>query len=144
MHPVFRGGILNFFLLRKSVGVPIIVERAGAQKSGAGVRQFLNCIFPTGCFAIDGRRKRKADWKNFFAVNFQNEIGIDDRFVGEQICDEEKIRVAAQASGVNLNGAAILDHRKSADFGRIASAGRCTSANTSSLVSLARSDNFPF
>jgi len=30
------------------------------------------------------------------------------------------------------------------DPGRIASAGRCTSWNDSSLVSLARSDNFPF
>src|SRR2546423_985046 len=30
------------------------------------------------------------------------------------------------------------------DFGRIASLGRCTSCSTSSLVSLARSDNLPF
>ena len=29
-------------------------------------------------------------------------------------------------------------------FGRIASAGRCTSCSTSSLVSLARSESFPF
>src|ERR1043165_1830224 len=30
------------------------------------------------------------------------------------------------------------------DFGRIASVGRCTSSNTSSLVSLARNDSLPF
>ena len=37
------------------------------------------------------------------------------------IGDEEKIRSSAQVAGVNLNGAEIIDHRKSADFGRIAS-----------------------
>ena len=36
------------------------------------------------------------------------------------IGDEEKIREAARSVGANLNGAAILDHRKSNDFGRIA------------------------
>ena len=36
------------------------------------------------------------------------------------IGDEEKIRAAARNSGVNLNGAAILDHRKSSEFGKIA------------------------
>jgi phosphate acetyltransferase len=34
--------------------------------------------------------------------------------------DEEKIREAAQISGANLNGVEILDHRKSADFGKTA------------------------
>jgi phosphate acetyltransferase len=37
-------------------------------------------------------------------------------FVG----DEEKIRETARASNANLNGVEILDHRKSADFGKIA------------------------
>ena len=36
------------------------------------------------------------------------------------IGDEEKIRDAARAVGANLNGAEILDHRRSNDFGRIA------------------------
>jgi phosphate acetyltransferase len=36
------------------------------------------------------------------------------------IGDEEKIREAARAANVNLNGAEILDHRKSNDFGKIA------------------------
>jgi phosphate acetyltransferase len=34
--------------------------------------------------------------------------------------DEEKIREAARASNSNLNGVEILDHRKAADFGKIA------------------------
>ncbi len=34
--------------------------------------------------------------------------------------DEEKIRETARASNANLNGVEILDHRKSADFGKIA------------------------
>jgi phosphate acetyltransferase len=34
--------------------------------------------------------------------------------------NEEKIRDAATQAGVNLNGVEILDHRKSADFGKIA------------------------
>ncbi len=33
------------------------------------------------------------------------------------IGDEEKIRETARAIGANLNGAEILDHRKSYDFG---------------------------
>ncbi len=36
------------------------------------------------------------------------------------IGDEEKIRDAAARVGVNLNGVEILDHRKSADFGKLA------------------------
>jgi phosphate acetyltransferase len=36
------------------------------------------------------------------------------------IGDEEKIREAARLSGANLNGVGILDHRKAADFGKIA------------------------
>ncbi|MBA2621165.1 MAG: phosphate acetyltransferase [Acidobacteria bacterium] len=36
------------------------------------------------------------------------------------IGDEEKIRETARASGANLNAVEILDHRKSADFGKIA------------------------
>jgi len=36
------------------------------------------------------------------------------------IGDEEKIREAARASSVNLNGVEILDHRKASDFGKIA------------------------
>ena len=36
------------------------------------------------------------------------------------IGDEEKIRETAQISGANLNGVEILDHRKSADFGKVA------------------------
>jgi phosphate acetyltransferase len=36
------------------------------------------------------------------------------------IGDEEKIREAARAANANLNGVEILDHRKSADFGKIA------------------------
>jgi len=36
------------------------------------------------------------------------------------IGDEEKIRETARAIGANLNGAEILDHRKSYDFGRVA------------------------
>ena len=34
--------------------------------------------------------------------------------------DEEKIREAARISNANLNGVEILDHRKSADFGKMA------------------------
>ncbi|HXG83804.1 MAG TPA: phosphate acetyltransferase, partial [Pyrinomonadaceae bacterium] len=34
--------------------------------------------------------------------------------------DEEKIRQLAQSSGANLNGVKILDHRKSNDFGKVA------------------------
>ncbi|MBK9156312.1 MAG: phosphate acetyltransferase [Chloracidobacterium sp.] len=34
--------------------------------------------------------------------------------------DDEKVRAAASAAGANLNGVAIIDHRKSADFARIA------------------------
>lgn len=34
--------------------------------------------------------------------------------------DEEKIRAAAQNANANLNGVEILDHRKSADFGKMA------------------------
>jgi hypothetical protein len=34
--------------------------------------------------------------------------------------DEEKIREAARTTNANLNGWQILDHRKSADFGKIA------------------------
>ena len=37
------------------------------------------------------------------------------------IGDEEKIRTLASESGANLNGVTILDHRKSSDFGKIAS-----------------------
>ncbi len=36
------------------------------------------------------------------------------------IGDEQKIRDSAQSEKVNLNGVEILDHRKSADFGKIA------------------------
>src|SRR5215203_1985320 len=36
------------------------------------------------------------------------------------IGEEEKVRTLAGESGVNLNGVEILDHRKSSDFGRIA------------------------
>lgn len=36
------------------------------------------------------------------------------------IGDEEKIRASAVASNANLNGVDIIDHRKSADFGKIA------------------------
>ncbi len=36
------------------------------------------------------------------------------------IGDEEKIREAARISGANLNGAEILDHRRSDEFGRVA------------------------
>jgi phosphate acetyltransferase len=36
------------------------------------------------------------------------------------IGDEEKIRAAARAAGANLNGVEIIDHRKSADFGKMA------------------------
>ena len=36
------------------------------------------------------------------------------------IGDEQKIRDAARNANVNLNGVEILDHRKSADFGKIA------------------------
>ena len=36
------------------------------------------------------------------------------------IGDEEKIREAARVSGANLNGVEILDHRKSSDFGKMA------------------------
>ena len=36
------------------------------------------------------------------------------------IGDEEKIREAARAGDANLNGVEILDHRKSNDFGRVA------------------------
>ncbi|MGI8638405.1 MAG: phosphate acetyltransferase [Pyrinomonadaceae bacterium] len=36
------------------------------------------------------------------------------------IGDEEKIREAARNAGANLNGVEILDHRKSADFGKTA------------------------
>ncbi len=36
------------------------------------------------------------------------------------IGDEEKIRAAAVAAGANLNGVEIIDHRKSADFGKMA------------------------
>ena len=36
------------------------------------------------------------------------------------IGDEEKVRFLAAQAGVNLNGVEILDHRKSADFGKVA------------------------
>lgn len=36
------------------------------------------------------------------------------------IGDEEKIRAEAVAAGANLNGVEIIDHRKSADFGKMA------------------------
>lgn len=36
------------------------------------------------------------------------------------IGDEEKIRQSAQSAGANLNGVEILDHRKSNEFGKIA------------------------
>jgi phosphate acetyltransferase len=36
------------------------------------------------------------------------------------IGDEEKIRAAATETGANLNGVEIIDHRKSADFGKMA------------------------
>ena len=36
------------------------------------------------------------------------------------IGDEQKIRDSAQSEKVNLNGVEILDHRKSADFGKVA------------------------
>ncbi|MET0754262.1 MAG: phosphate acetyltransferase [Pyrinomonadaceae bacterium] len=36
------------------------------------------------------------------------------------IGDEEKVRALAQDAGANLNGVEILDHRKSNDFGKIA------------------------
>lgn len=36
------------------------------------------------------------------------------------IGNEEKVREAAVQAGANLNGVEILDHRKSADFGRVA------------------------
>ncbi len=36
------------------------------------------------------------------------------------IGDEQKIRDAAQSANINLNGVEILDHRKSADFGKVA------------------------
>ena len=36
------------------------------------------------------------------------------------IGDETKIRDAAAQAGVNLNGVEVLDHRKSADFGKVA------------------------
>ena len=36
------------------------------------------------------------------------------------IGDEQKIRDAAQSANANLNGVEILDHRKSADFGKVA------------------------
>jgi phosphate acetyltransferase len=36
------------------------------------------------------------------------------------IGNDEKVRELASASGVNLNGVDVLDHRKSADFGRTA------------------------
>src|SRR5262245_26638597 len=34
--------------------------------------------------------------------------------------DEEKVRSLASSEGVNLNGVEIIDHRKSADLGRLA------------------------
>ena len=34
--------------------------------------------------------------------------------------NEEKVRAAAAKAGANLNGVTIVDHRKSADFGRMA------------------------
>ena len=37
------------------------------------------------------------------------------------IGNEEKVRALAGDSSVNLNGVEILDHRKSSEFGRIAS-----------------------
>ena len=36
------------------------------------------------------------------------------------IGSEEKIRETARASNANLNGVEIIDHRKSADFGKVA------------------------
>jgi phosphate acetyltransferase len=36
------------------------------------------------------------------------------------IGNEEKVRALAQETGANLNGVEILDHRQSADFGRVA------------------------
>src|SRR5688500_15589106 len=49
------------------------------------------------------------------------EMCIRDRVAKITIIgDEEKVRSLAVETGANLNGVDILDHRKSADFGRIA------------------------
>jgi phosphotransacetylase len=49
------------------------------------------------------------------------EICVRDRIARiTLIGDEEKIRESARAVNCNLNGVEILDHRKSNDFGRIA------------------------
>ena len=49
------------------------------------------------------------------------EICVKDKIAKVTVIgNEEKVREAARETGVNLNGVEILDHRKSADFGRIA------------------------
>ncbi len=49
------------------------------------------------------------------------EMCVRDRIAKITIIgDEEKIRQSAQSSGANLNGVEILDHRKSNDFGKVA------------------------
>jgi phosphate acetyltransferase len=49
------------------------------------------------------------------------EICVRDKVAKVTIIgDEEKIRSLAQEAGANLNGVEILDHRKSDDFGRVA------------------------
>ncbi len=49
------------------------------------------------------------------------EICVRDRIARiTLIGDEEKIRETARATGANLNGAEILDHKKSNDFGKVA------------------------
>ncbi|HEY0657122.1 MAG TPA: phosphate acetyltransferase [Pyrinomonadaceae bacterium] len=49
------------------------------------------------------------------------EMCVSDKIAGITIIgDEQKIRDLAQTAKVNLNGVEILDHRKSADFGKIA------------------------
>ena len=49
------------------------------------------------------------------------EMCVRDRIAKITILgDEEKIREVARESSANLNGAEILDHRKSADFGKMA------------------------
>ncbi|MCY7345208.1 MAG: phosphate acetyltransferase, partial [Pyrinomonadaceae bacterium] len=49
------------------------------------------------------------------------EICVRDKIAKITIIgDEQKIRDSAQTANVNLNGVKILDHRKSADFGKVA------------------------
>ena len=74
------------------------------------------------------RKRAAADIQNIILAEGEDprtlqaaEICVRDRIARITIIgSEEKVREAASASGTNLNGIDILDHRKSPDFGKVA------------------------